>query len=264
MKKKPMKHVSLVKQVSLGVALLVGAVGLSQLAVAQPPGPPRPVPQGQAGARFDLTGYWTAVVTEDWRWRMMTAPKGDFASVPLNDAGKKVGNEWTQEQDGSCKAYGVGNLMRMPTRLHITWASDQALKIESDWGEQTRTLYFRAADVPADAAGSPQGVSLARWEPPVPLGGVQGYRPPATGGDLRVVTDHQAAGWLRRNGVPYSADAQITEYFQTFSDPLGREWFDVTTEVDDPTYLVRSFITSSDFRKEPDGSQWAPHPCKSI
>jgi len=251
------------KHMKYAVPLLLGGALVYQLALAQAPRVPMQVPQGQAGARFDLTGNWTAVVTEDWRWRMLTAPKGDFASVPLNDEGKKVGNEWTEDQDGSCKAYGVGNLMRMPTRLQISWDSPQSLKIESDWGQQTRELYFRPGDAPATAANSLQGVSIARWELPVPVGGVQGYQPPDTGGDLKVITDHVAPAWLRRNGAPYSGDAQITEYFQPFTDPLGRDWFDVTTEVDDPTYLIRPFVTSSDFRKEPDASKWSPHPCKT-
>lgn len=78
-----------------------------------------------------------------------------------------------------------------------------------------------------------------------------------------MVTDHLSPGWLRRNGVPYSGRTVVTEYFQVFSDPLGRRWFDVTTKVDDPLYLMEPFITSSDFRREPDGAHWAPHPCKS-
>ena len=39
----------------------------------------------------DLTGYWVSVVTEDWRFRMVTPAKGDFASVPLNGPGRRHG-----------------------------------------------------------------------------------------------------------------------------------------------------------------------------
>ena len=70
-------------------------------------GPPQPPPTPQAAAPIDLTGYWVSVVTEDWRWRMVTPPKGDFASVPLNAEGTKVGNSWDPATDGSCLAYGA-------------------------------------------------------------------------------------------------------------------------------------------------------------
>src|SRR5205807_2422396 len=97
----------------------------------------------------DLTGYWVPIITEDWRWRMMTPPKGDFLGVPLNDAGIKVVNAWDpakdQTPDNQCKAYGAPALMRLPLRVHITWENDNTLKIESDAGRQTRLLHFGAA-----------------------------------------------------------------------------------------------------------------------
>src|SRR5207244_6545243 len=70
-----------------------------------------PPPTGQAGARMDLTGYWVSVVTEDWLWRMITPPKGDLASVPLNAAGVKAAGEWDLAKDNAggnqCKAFGA-------------------------------------------------------------------------------------------------------------------------------------------------------------
>ena len=99
------------------------------------------------------------------------------------------------------------------------------------------------------------------------VGGAGGFGPrrgpPPPGGNLKVVTDNLAPGWLRRNGVPYGSQTRVTEYYQTFQDPTGKQWFDVTTQVDDPQYLFAPFITSSDVRHEPDGAKWAPHPCKS-
>jgi hypothetical protein len=91
-----------------------------------------------------------SIVNEDWRWRMVTPPKGDLASVPLNPEGTKVANSWDPATDGSCMAYGAAGLMRMPTRLHITWESEQAIKIETDAGQQTRRLSFdKSAAAPA-------------------------------------------------------------------------------------------------------------------
>ncbi len=50
----------------------------------------RRVQSGQEATPIDLTGYWTAVVTEDWRHRMVTPPKGDYLSVPLNEEANRI------------------------------------------------------------------------------------------------------------------------------------------------------------------------------
>jgi hypothetical protein len=156
----------------------------------------------------------------------------------------------------------------MPTRLHITWAADDILKIETDGGEQLRTLYFNKGKMPAAGAKTLQGRSLAVWEHSLPfgdggLGGAPGNVKPQPGGSLEVTTSDFVPGWLRRNGVPYSENATLTEYFDRFPTPDGNEWFVVTTIVEDPMYLRTPFVTSSHFRREPDGSKWHPMPCKS-
>src|SRR5205823_11544488 len=119
-------------------------------------------------APIDLTGYWVAIVTEDWRFRMITPSKGDYPDItPLNDAGKKIADAWDPAKDEAageqCKGYGAANLMRIPTRLHITWASDATLKMETDAGTQTRLFRFGKPEPPA---GPPdwQGFSVAQWE----------------------------------------------------------------------------------------------------
>jgi hypothetical protein len=252
--------------VATSAVLAAGLLWLSSASVAQQrPAPATPQTPKQESP-IDLTGYWVSIVNEDWRWRMMTPPKGDYASMPLNPVGKAKADTWDVSQDGSCKAYGVAGLMRMPTRLHITWVGDDVLKIESDAGEQTRMLYFKTAKQPPEGAKSLQGRSLAMWEHPSPPGtGGLGAPPPGVrpGGDLKVTTGNFTDGWLRRNGVPYSDNAKLTEYFDRFPTPDGNEWFVVTTQVDDPLYLRAPFITSSHFRREPDGSKWHPVPCKS-
>ncbi len=222
-----------------------------------PAGPP---PTAQASAAIDLTGYWVSIVNEDWRWRMVTPPKGDFTSVPLNQAGQKVANEWNEATDGSCQAFGGAALLRMPTRVHITWADPNTLKIETDNGVQTRLLHF---DGTAPSGSSLQGYSKAEWKRLLPRGGGRGAPAPPPGGSLSVVTTNLSGGWLRRNGVPYSDKTTVTEYFDRFPVPNGGEWFMVTTRVEDPVYLQRAWVTSSHFRKEPDGSKWHPAPCKS-
>jgi len=317
----------------LGAAAMAGALAIIQGAlVAQaPPGAPAP-PQGgaapaqgrgggggrggaappaqpsaQQGALIDLTGYWVSVIDEDWRFRMMTPPKGDYYEVPLNAAGRAIADQFNPELYGGaakyqtsgiidCRAYGGANLLHMPTRLHVTWQDDQTLKIESDWGGQTRLLHFTSGQPYGDmtvalrngqvggsrGSASTQGYSVAAWEQPYRFNASFFQRGPAAGrgggaglgqnragetmpgGDLAVVTTDLTLGWLRRNGAPYSARTRMIEHFMTFQDPTGKDWFTDTTEIIDPEYLNATFYISSEFQKEPDASKWAPHPCKQV
>jgi hypothetical protein len=252
--------------------------------VAQAPRTPRSI------APIDLTGYWVAVITEDWRWRMMTPPKGDFASLPLNPEGRRVADTWDLAKDeasgNACKPYGVGNIMRQPGRLHITWQDGNTLKLEFDAGTQTRLLHF-GGKAPTGGERTWQGYSVATWEQAgqqlnvdrngIPVGGRgagggggggrgrgAGRGAPPTGGSLNVVTTNMRDGYLRKNGVPYSANAVITEYFDRVGpEPNGDVILNVRTVVEDPKYLQQPFITSTNFKLERDGSKWNPTPCKT-
>ncbi len=250
-----------------GPAVIAMAVmaGSGQLAAQAPQGraggaaAPQAPPTAQATAAIDLTGNWVSVVNEDWRWRMVTPPKGDYASVPLNADGTKQADTWQPSMDGQCEAYGMAGLMRMPTRLKIGWQDPQTLKIETDAGTQTRLLHFGGTGV-KPTARSLQGWSEAEWERPG--GGGRGRGPLPPGGTLKATTTMLRAGWLRKNGVPYSADATVTEYFDRFTSPTGEEWFSVTTIVHDPKFLNQDFVTSSHFKKEADASKWSPSTCR--
>jgi hypothetical protein len=230
----------------LGAASVLAAQGRGgRGAAAAPPQTPR------QAAPIDLTGYWVAFVTEDWRFRMIMPPKGDYARVPLNPAGRKAADSWDPKADeaagNQCRTYGVGGIMRVPGRLHITWQDDTTLKADFDAGTQTRTLRFGDTPPPAAAERTWQGQSLARWDMPAR--------------SLTVVTTGMRAGYLRRNGVPYSENATITEHFDVAPHPSGGQLLVVTTIVDDPQYLQRTFVTSTNFKKEADGSKWNPTPC---
>jgi hypothetical protein len=237
-------------------AMLAAAPASAQGRGGRAGGPPPATPR--AASPVDLTGTWVAVVTEDWRWRMVTPPKGDVASIPLNAEGRKLAESWDPATDGSCRAYGAAAVMRMPGRIRLSWENDTTLKVETDAGQQTRLFHFDAARRPG--APSLQGHSIANWERPQGRGGVL---LPVTWAPLKVVTRNLTGGWLRRNGVPYSANATVTEYYLLHRDPGAGDRLTITTVVDDPAYLQQPFITSSDFRKEADPSKWSPTPCKS-
>jgi hypothetical protein len=214
----------------------------------------------KTAAPFDLTGYWVSIVTEDWRYRMMTPAKGDFPSIPLNPEGVKTANQWDpakDESDGNqCRSYGAGNIMRVPGRIHITWQDDNTLKVEMDNGQQTRLFHFGEAPSGEANAATWQGTSIAQWE-------YAGGRNTGRGGDLKVVTTRMKPGYLQKNGVPYSANAIVTEHFDITHEPDGNSWLIVTTLIDDPRYLQRPFQRSTHFRKQADAKGWDPEPCSA-
>src|SRR5580658_94632 len=129
-------------------------------------GPPQ-APTARASAPLDLTGYWVAVVNEDWRYRMVTPPKGDYRGVPITLEALKIVNAWDPAADeaagNQCKSYGAGAIMRVPGRIHIVWQDDSTLRLDTDAGMQTRLFRFAPF---AGPAGKPtwQGQSVARWE----------------------------------------------------------------------------------------------------
>ena len=246
--------------VALALALALHVT--STAAQVRAGGPPAPPATPKDAAPIDVTGYWVSIVNEDYRWRMVTPPKGDYASLPLNDEGKKVADTWDPSKDGQCEAYGAAALMRMPTRLHVTWESNTVLSIETDAGRQTRRLVFDRAVRPP-AGRTLQGWSLATWERPAAGRGRGAASGPAPGASLKVVTTQLRPGWLRRNGVPYSEETVLTEYIDRFKAPNGDEWLVFTTLVNDPRYLNQEFVTSSHFKKEPDPTKWNPSPCKT-
>jgi hypothetical protein len=245
--------------------------------VQAPQGRGDPPPTPRASAPVDFTGNWVSVVSEDWRWRMITPPRGDYANIPINAAARKVADTWDPARDEAageqCRAYAAPAIMREPTRLRISWVDDYTLRIETDAGMQTRTLPFARPEDPPGVSAVPvgerswQGVSGARWEPP-PQGGrglSLGLAPRAgtQGRSLEVNTTQIRPGYLRKNGIPFSENTSVTEYFDLFSEPDGPDWFVVTTSVRDPVYLGGPWVTTSHFKKEPDGSKWNPTPCRS-
>jgi hypothetical protein len=218
----------------------------------------QPPPTPRAAAPFDPTGYWVAVITEDWRWRMVTPAKGDYESIPITAAAQKVADAWDPAKDEAageqCRAYGAPGLMRGPTRLNISWLDDNTLKVESDYGMQTRLLRF-GNQPPSGSAPSWQGESSARWE-----GGGRGGE---GSGSLVIRTTNLRPGYLRKNGVPYGAQASMTEYWDRITESSGEQRLLMLLIVEDPQYLAGPWTVPVHFKKEPNGSKWNPTPCNA-
>lgn len=256
------------------LALLILVAPARSRAQFGPPPPAAKPANPRLTAPQDFTGYWVSLITEDWRYRMMTPDKGDYGGVPLTREAYQLAMAWDPAKDiatgNQCRSYGAAAIMRVPTRLHIAWQDDSTLRIDTDAGMQTRLLHFNTS-APENVKPEWQGYSVASWEG-LPGGGM--FRVPTTllgpggthaasEGYLKVVTTHMRPGYLRKNGVPYSADAVLTEYFDGFKEPNGDQWLIVTTIVTDPQFLTQPFITSDQFKKIPEKSGWNPIPCEA-
>jgi hypothetical protein len=264
-----------VKSKRITIALLIAAMSLATAVRVQgqrggPPAagasPPR------VAAPIDLTGYWVSIVSEDWRYRMVTPTRGDYQGVPMTPEAVKIADAWDPAADTSaghqCKSYGAAAIMRVPGRVHITWSDDNTLRLETDSGTQVRTFRFdpSSGQTPTQANSEPswQGGSLAQWETPSAGRGGRGASSdvPRTG-SLKVVTTNLKAGYLRKNGVPYSENAKVTEYFDLARQRSGEQLLIVTAIVEDTTYLRQPFIVSSQFKKQADAKGWDPSPCSA-
>lgn len=255
--------------VPLCVAALMLTAASTAFAQGRGGGAPQQPPSARAQAPIDLTGNWVAVISEDWRWRMVTPARGDVSSIPVTQKALDAANNWDPARDTAageqCRAYGAPGLMRAPTRLRISWQDDQTLKVETDYGMQTRLFYFPPAQPPA---GEPswQGSSVARWENMPrgrgagPAAGARGGGAPPPSGNLKVVTTNLRPGYLRKNGVPYSGDTVLTEYWNVFRTPT-HEYLVITSVVHDPENLQIDWLTSLNFEREADDSKWDPTPC---
>lgn len=241
-----------------------------------------PPATARAAAPYDFTGYWVSEVTEKWRYRMLVPDKGDYQQVPLNPDGRKVAEAWDPARDQAtgeaCRSYGAVGLLQIPGRLHITWEDDNTLRLDTDSGTQTRLFHFRGS-LPANTEPSWQGYSAAMWGGGEPRDRRDGFGGPAqdpTGrlvvipaqrkeaDYLKVTTTRMRPGYLQKNGIPYSSNALLDEYFDVFSDPYTKNtWLVLTTVVTDPQYLVEPLIMHAHFKKLPDASGWDPTECRA-
>jgi len=233
-------------------------------------GAPQPPATARAAAPIDLTGYWVSLISDDWRWRVVTPPKGDVLYIPVTDAARRAAEQWDPAKDEAageaCKGYGAGGIMRLPERLHVTWDNDDTLKMEIDTGQQTRIFNFGNVQAPA---GEPtwQGFSRAEWELPStarPARGRGGPTPgPHAGSSLKVMTSKMRPGYWQKNGIPYSANASMTEWFTTLEEPDGNVYLLVTKLLEDPQYINGVYYRTVQFKKQKDGAGWNPTPCSA-
>ena len=245
-------------------ACLSTSLSLKAQGRGAPAGPPPPARQA---APFDPTGYWVSIIVDEWRFRV-TPQKGDIPYLPINADARRIAMAWDPDKDfadgNQCKAYGAVGVMQRPGRMQISWQDENTLKMEFDAGTQTRILHFGAAQGPG---GQPswQGYSVAQWQT-VPRGRGTMQTPASLpggtgGGTLKITTSNMLPGYIRKNGVPYSEKAVLTEYVNRLKGSENDDYVVVTAEVEDSTYLNQPFVRTYQFKKQADSKGWNPTPC---
>lgn len=155
--------------------------------------------------------------------------------------------------------------MLIPGRLRIAWKDEQTLQVEMDAGMQTRLLHFKPDTASDTTHRSWQGYSAAQWIPHkvVPMLARPGPSLESTQfGSLKIITDKLLPGLIRKNGLPYSDQASLTEFWKVYQDPVTQiHYLIVTAALRDPQYLTREYYYTATFQKESNGSKWNPTPC---
>jgi len=107
----------------------------------------QPAVSPQAAAPIDLTGYWVSLVTDNWTYRVITPPKGDYLYLPLNAEARRIADTWDPAKDEAageqCKGYGPVGVMRMPTAPPHHLANRQHPKVEHRYRHADTAASFR-------------------------------------------------------------------------------------------------------------------------
>jgi hypothetical protein len=204
-------------------------------------------------AQSDLSGKWNNILHEDQPERIPGPELGDYLGIPINPAGRLAGETWDATiltlPEYQCRVHPSDYGIRGPALVHLWSETDRATQQVIAWHthittwEVERTIWMDDRPRPPEyALYSSQGFSTGKWD----------------GDILTITTDHLKRGWIRRNGIPRSAKAVVTEHLIRHGDYLT--W---TTIVNDPAYLTEPFIRTTDFQYAPNNNMTA-YPCESV
>jgi hypothetical protein len=205
-----------------------------------------------ASAQLNLVGYWNPLIAdEDFIERLPGPDVGDYAGLPINDAARKRAETWEAGllalPEHQCKPHpstygfrGVGILRISEERDPLT---EQVTRLNTHivWQAQKREIWMDGREHPSELEPHTwQGFSTGRFE-----------------GDVLVVrTTHLKAGWTRRNGLPLSDRATMTERFFRHGDLLTHVMM-----LEDPVYLTEPLVKTNGFALLPNGAV-DPYPCR--
>jgi hypothetical protein len=206
-----------------------------------------------AVAQLDPSGEWAPLFHEDQPERIPGPEIGDYLGLPINAASRLRADTWDASlltlPEHQCKPHPSDYAWRGPANLRVWKEVDResqqliAYHTHISWEAPERTIWMDGRPHPPDyAAHTWQGFSTGKFE----------------GDMLTVTTTHLKNGWIRRNGVPRSDRATVTEHIIRHGDFLT-----VAVIINDPVYLTEPFIRTTDFQA--DARQViAPYPCEAV
>lgn len=203
-----------------------------------------------AYAQADLAGMWAQRFHEELPERGEGPEIGDYTGLPVNDAARLRADSWDASKwtvpERQCEPHPADYAPRGPANLRIGRTVDPVSQevvswdVTVMWSLQQRTIFMDGRSHPSpNAQHSWQGFSTGEWD----------------GDMLKVTTTHLKEGWVRRNGLPRSDKATLTEYFIRNQDYLT-----LVTIVDDPVYLTEPLVRTSDWVLDP-GMRIGPFSC---
>lgn len=203
--------------------------------------------------QIDLSGEWNPVFHEDQPERIPGPEIGDYLGLPITDAARLRAEAWDADiltlPEHQCKPHPSDYGPRGPANLRIWKEVDRetqqiiAWRTHISWQAPERTIWMDGRPHPPDwAPHTWQGFSTGQWN----------------GDILTVTTTHLKAGWIRRNGVPRSERATLTEHWIRHGDQLT-----LVSIVHDPVYLTEPFIRTTDFVLDL-RQRIEPYPCEAV
>jgi len=206
-----------------------------------------------AFAQIDPSGEWAPRFHEDQPERLPGPEIGDYLGLPINDAARLRADSWDASlltlPEHQCKPHPADYSPRGPANLRITKEVDKdtqqiiAFHTHISWQAPERTIWMDGREHPPDyAAHTWQGFSTGKWE----------------GDMLTVTTTHLKTGWIRRNGIPRSDRATLTEHWIRHGDYLT-----LVSIITDPVYLSEPFVRTTNWVMDP-RQAIAPYPCESV
>jgi len=203
-----------------------------------------------AVAQEDLSGGWAQKTHEDALERGGGPEIGDYTGEPINDEARSRADAWDAQKwemiEHECEPHPSDYAVRGPGSMRIYSDIRQLDQKVMAWHTQLlwmlpqRTIYMDGRAHPSEYAPHTwQGFSTGEWVADM----------------LKVTTTHMKEGWIRRNGLPRSDRATMTEFFIRHGS-----YFTIATIVNDPIYLTEPHILTSNWIANPAVS-FAPMNC---
>jgi len=205
-----------------------------------------------AFAQVDFSGEWSPRFYEDEPERVPGPELGDYLGLPINDAARERADTWAASiqsmPEWQCRPHSADYIWRGPSQLRITKEVDpvtrQVTAFHAEWLRSVDNIYYLDGR-PHPSANAPHtwgGFATAKWD----------------GDMLTIKVSHLKEGYVRRNGVPRSDLATVTEHWMRHGN-----WLTVVTIVEDPVYLTEPFVRSTDYELD-EHQLVAPYPCDVV